>query len=202
MDISLCTVYDLSPCTKGLDQNNRFTESVRDFRWKQMASHEMTLRFLWHCVSQPTIRDEAGDPNMKQSVLQITDANMTSASEGDFPSQVRRQIRYPLRAPVTFHWIGRDGVAHEGKGNSRDISEGGAYIVTRSSPPAGAEILLEIRFPYLPELDRFHRIEMDGRVVRVDLLLDNRSGWGFAISAQRTVLQEVEDGDTGPRSEM
>src|SRR5580704_19186143 len=130
---------------------------------------------------------------MKQGVLQITDAKMTDASESDFSSEVRRQIRYPLRAPVTFHWIGRDGAAHEGKGNSRDISEGGAYIVTRSSPPMGAGVMLEIRFPYLPELDRFHRIEMDGQVVRVDLLLDNRAGWGFAISSKRTILQEVDD---------
>jgi hypothetical protein len=136
---------------------------------------------------------------MKQSVLPITDVKTTNASEGESSPQVRRQIRYPLRAPVTFHWIGRDGATHEGKGNSRDISEGGAYIVTRNSPPMNAGIMLEIRFPYLPELDRFHRIEMEGRVVRVDLLLDNRAGWGFAISAQRTVLQEVDDGGDAPR---
>ena len=133
---------------------------------------------------------------MKQNVLQIIDARTTGTSEGEFSPQVRRQIRYPLRAPVTFTWIGRDGEAHEGKGNSRDISEGGAYVVTRTSPPMGAGLLLEIRFPYLPELDRFHRIEMDGQVVRVDLLLDNRAGWGFAISASHTVLQEVEGEDT------
>jgi hypothetical protein len=136
---------------------------------------------------------------MKQSVLQISDSKISSVSEGEYSSQVRRQIRYPLRSPVTFHWIGRDGIAHEGKGNSRDISEGGAYIVTRNSPPMGAGVMLEIRFPYLPELDRFHRIEMEGRVVRVDLLLDSRAGWGFAISSQRTVLQEVEDEGSGPR---
>jgi hypothetical protein len=136
---------------------------------------------------------------MKQSVLQIGDSKTSSFSEGEYSSQVRRQIRYPLRAPVTFHWIGRDGATHEGKGNSRDISEGGAYIVTRSSPPMGAGVMMEIRFPYLPELDRFHRIEMEGRVVRVDLLLDNRAGWGFAISSQRTVLQEVEDEGKGPQ---
>ena len=91
-------------------------------------------------------------------------------------------------------------MAHEGKGNSRDISESGAYIVTKNSPPMSADVMLEIRFPYLPELDRFHRIEMDGRVVRVDLLLDNRSGWGFAISAERTVLQEVDESGPEPRS--
>jgi PilZ domain len=164
-----------------------------------MASLEMTLGFLRRSAVAPIIRLEAGDLKMKQSVMQITDAQASGASEGDFASQVRRQIRYPLRAPVTFRWIGRDGATHEGKGNSRDISEGGAYIVTRSSPPLGAGVLLEIRFPYLPELDQFHRIEMDGQVVRVDLLLDNRAGWGFAISSRRTVLQEVEDEETGPR---
>jgi hypothetical protein len=139
---------------------------------------------------------------MKQSVLQMSDAKKSGGvSEGDYSSQVRRQIRYPLRAPVTFTWIDSDGATHEGKGSSRDISEGGAYIVTRGSPPIGADVLLEIRFPYLPELDRFHRIEMDGQVVRVDLLLDNRAGWGFAISSRRTVLQEVKDGKTGPHLE-
>jgi len=137
---------------------------------------------------------------MKQNVLQITDAKISRVSEGDYSSQVRRQIRYPLRAPVTFTWIDTDGATHEGKGNSRDISEGGAYIVTRSSPPMGASVMLEIRFPYLPELDRFHRIEMEGRVVRVDMLLDHRSVWGFAISARRTVLQEAEDAETRPRN--
>jgi hypothetical protein len=166
-----------------------------------MASRERTLGFLRPFADAPTIRREAGDWKMKQSVMQITDANTTSASEGDFSSQVRRQIRYPLRAPVTFRWTGPDGATHEGKGNSRDISEGGAYVVTRSSPPIGAGVLLEIRFPYLPELDRFHRIEMDGRVVRVDLLLDNRAGWGFAISSKRTILQEVDDDESGPRAE-
>jgi PilZ domain len=160
----------------------------------------MTLRFLWLFDAATSMRAMAGDSNMKQSVLQITDAKTSSVSEGDYSSQVRRQIRYPLRAPVTFHWIGRDGVAHEAKGNSRDISESGAYIVARNSPPMNAGVMLEIRFPYLPELDRFHRIEMDGRVVRVDLLLDSRSGWGFAISAQRTVLQEVEESGQEPRS--
>jgi PilZ domain len=160
----------------------------------------MTFCFLWRFDAATIIRAKAGDPNMKQSVLQIGDTKMSSVSEGDYSSQVRRQIRYPLRAPVTFHWVGRDGMAHEGKGNSRDISESGAYIVTKNSPPMSADVMLEIRFPYLPELDRFHRIEMDGRVVRVDLLLDNRSGWGFAISAQRTVLQEVDESEPGPRS--
>src|ERR1700733_3492350 len=181
-------------------EDNRFSQSIRGPRGRQKASREMTLSFLRRFDEATIIRAKAGAPNMKQSVLQITDAKTSSVSEGDYSSQVRRQIRYPLRAPVTFHWIGSDGLAHEGKGNSRDISESGAYIVTRNSPPMNAGVMLEIRFPYLPELDRFHRIEMDGRVVRVDLLLDNRAGWGFAISAQRTVLQEVDESGPGPRS--
>jgi hypothetical protein len=136
---------------------------------------------------------------MRQTDLQIAGEKASSNSESEVTSQVRRQIRYPLRAPVTFIWMGDDGVKYEGKGNSRDISEGGVYIVTRSSPPTGALVMLAIRFPYLPELDRFHRIEMNGSVVRVDLLLDNRAGWGFAVSSERTVLQEreVEGEDNG-----
>jgi hypothetical protein len=144
------------------------------------------------------MRLEAGDLIMKHGELQISDATTIGNSEAEATSRVRRQIRYPLRAPVTFHWVGRDGLQYEGKGNSRDISEGGAYIVTKSSPPMGALVMMAIRFPHLPELDRFHRIEMSGRVVRVDLLLDSRAGWGFAISSMRTVLQEIDDEENGP----
>lgn len=143
------------------------------------------------------MRLEAGELIMKHSELQITEAKTPGNSEGEVTPQVRRQIRYPLRAPVTFHWVGRDGLQNEGKGNSLDISEGGAYIVTKSSPPMGALVMMAIRFPHLPELDRSHRIEMSGRVVRIDLLLDNRAGWGFAISSMRTVLQEIDDEENG-----
>jgi hypothetical protein len=160
----------------------------------------MTLGFLRLRALEHKIRAESWDSKMRQGELQITVEKAPRASEGEGTSKVRRQIRYPLRAPVTFIWMGRDGVQYEGKGNSRDISECGIYIVTKNSPSMGALVMLAIRFPYLPELDRFHRIEMNGRVVRVDLLLDSRAGWGFAVSSERTVLQEVEDEENGKGS--
>jgi hypothetical protein len=157
----------------------------------------MTMGFLRPRGTEHRIRVESWGLKMRQGELQITVEKAPRASEVEGTSKVRRQIRYPLRAPVTFIWVGRDGVQYEGKGNSRDISEGGVYVVTKSSPPMGALVMLAIRFPYLPELDRFHRIEMNGHVVRVDLLLDSRAGWGFAVAADRTVLQEVEDEENG-----
>ena len=116
---------------------------------------------------------------------------------------VRRSLRYPLRAPVTFTWRGLDGVEHRGKGISRDISEGGAYVVTRTCPPLRSSITLVIRFASLPGLAPSYRLELAGRVVRIEPLLHamshSKESWGFAVSSSLPVLREG-DGLDDPES--
>jgi hypothetical protein len=110
-------------------------------------------------------------------------------------AEVRHQIRYPLRAPVSFTWFSRDGAQREAKGNSRNIGEGGAYILSRNCPPVGAQIILIFRFPHLGDFARCHRLEMSGQVVRAEILPNNKGMCGFAVSSTWTILQEPKDGD-------
>lgn len=113
-------------------------------------------------------------------------------------ANVRHQIRYPLRTPVSFTWFDREGETRGAKGNSRNIGEGGAYILTRNCPPVSAQIILVFRFPYLPDFARFHRLEMSGQVVRAEFLPNAKGMWGFAVASIWTMLQEPEDSDQGP----
>jgi PilZ domain len=105
---------------------------------------------------------------------------------------VRREIRFPLRAHAAFAWVGRDGLHHDASGYSRDISEHGAYILAKMCPPVRAMIRLVIRFRYRqdPALSRW--IEMDARVVRVELQLTNKSGWGFAVASTHSASREID----------
>ena len=104
-------------------------------------------------------------------------------------TEIRHQIRYPLRAPVKFEWIGRDGVHREAAGHSRDISEAGAYVRAKACPPVGSVIRLVIRFPSLPDAAHSSRLEMNGRVVRTELLFTSRTNWGFAVASAPAVLR-------------
>lgn len=132
---------------------------------------------------------------MGSNEMQTARAMSCGTSEADPLPEVRREIRYPLRARTDFIWVGRDGVKHEASGHSRDISEHGAYIVAKTCLPAGTMIRVEIRFPYRRNPSRSCRMEMDGRVVRVELLLTNKSGWGFGVASTRSVLHDIDDSD-------
>jgi PilZ domain len=128
---------------------------------------------------------------------EIQTARMVSyrTSEADPLAEVRREIRYPLRARSEFVWVGRDGAQHEASGYSRDISEHGAYILAKTCPPMGAMIRTVIRFPYRRDPARSRLIEMDGRVMRVELLLTHKAGWGFAVASTHSVLHDIDESD-------
>jgi len=115
--------------------------------------------------------------------------------DGDLTAEVRHQIRYPLRVPVSFTWFSGEGTPRSAKGTSLNIGEGGAYILTRNSPPVSAQITLVFRFPHLPDFARFHRLEMGGRVVRAEVVPNGKGLWGFAVASAWTVMAENEDSD-------
>jgi len=140
---------------------------------------------------------------MGSNEIQTARAISSGASSMDGLPEVRREMRYPLRARSEFVWVGRDGVQHEASGHSRDISEHGAYIVAKACPPPGAPVRMVIRFPHRgePAGSRSIGMEMDGRVVRVELLLTSKAGWGFGIASTHSVLRDVDDSDGGSREE-
>jgi hypothetical protein len=111
---------------------------------------------------------------------------------------VRTQMRFPIAAPVTFNWLARDCTQHQGTGRSRNISEGGAFVFTRKLPPIGACINLSIQFPSLASNGRILRMEMTGEVVRLELPLDRKSKWGFAVARKRRSLNLFRDRKIAP----
>jgi len=143
----------------------------------------------------------AGSRKMGSNDIQTAKAISCGTSDGDGPPEVRHEIRYPLRARSEFIWVGRDGIHHEASGHSRDISEHGAYIFAKTCPPMGAMVRLVARFLNRRDPSRSRRIEMDGRVVRVELLLTNKAGWGFAVASTHSVLHEIDDLDGESRDE-
>jgi hypothetical protein len=89
----------------------------------------------------------------------------------------RTSIRFPLEAPVTFSWMDENGSRQHGEGSSRDISEGGAFVFALVCPAVGSSV--ELRVP-LEGLDTT-RIDLAGRVVRVEQAHDGKGANGFAV---------------------
>lgn len=99
--------------------------------------------------------------------------------------ELRNRVRYRLSADAVFTW---EGPQHRlvGEGVTRDISVAGAFIFTRTCPPVGARVELEIF------LSRAHgnsgkgvQIKTEARVVRVE----HSATEGFAaVSEDFTLL--------------
>jgi hypothetical protein len=102
--------------------------------------------------------------------------------------QRRRHIRYPIRVGVSVQWVapGRKGSL---KGKTRDISEGGAFVISRTLPPLGAFVELEIQLTTRQAGAASSRLEMQGEVLRVETPSNKPAQWGFAINATKTLMQ-------------
>jgi len=110
------------------------------------------------------------------------------------PRQPRKAIRFPLEAPIVFQWAD-SGSEKRGEGRTRDISETGAFVLSRTCPPAGAEISFNIFLPLLPDFEPKTRVEAVGRVLRVEQARGIEGRDGFAILSQHTLLRINNHGD-------
>jgi hypothetical protein len=108
-------------------------------------------------------------------------------SDGSFDR--RKVIRYRMSARVVFHWNGPRNARIRGEGTTRDVSLAGAYILTATSPPVNARVLMEIIFPALfTEFSTTITAEMKVLRVDQDIAGDMRSGFsvfgkGFSVSS-------------------
>jgi hypothetical protein len=68
----------------------------------------------------------------------------------------------------------------QGKGQSRDISEMGAFVLAADCPPLGANVGLSMDLEAFPSATNFSLIEFEGQVVRVDRS-DGKAENGFAV---------------------
>jgi len=99
-------------------------------------------------------------------------------------TQRRKFKRFPLRTPVIFSWPDSQGVGQSGEGTSRDISIGGVFVVSETTPREGATVAVEVMlFAARSAVPKF-RVPGKGRVARVER--GGRKGQmsGFAVQAE------------------
>lgn len=104
----------------------------------------------------------------------------------------RREVRYEVRAPVTFMWDDHNkGSSLREKGVTRDISTKGLYISSSVAPPLGAKLSLAIVFPPLDVGARGTRWGADGTVARV---AREDEEMGFAVISESGLRNPKPDG--------
>jgi hypothetical protein len=107
----------------------------------------------------------------------------------------RRHLRYPLAAAVKYRWSTPKLMLGQGEGHSRDVSEGGTFVLADALPPVGASIDVTIQLPAWQVGAAALRMEMTGEVIRVDVPPGHEQKWGFAISSKKTLLKRLEENE-------
>jgi hypothetical protein len=115
---------------------------------------------------------------------------------------LRKAVRYPLDAPVTFSWKDEHGIGQESDGFTRDISMNGAYVFAYRCPPLGVPLGLSIHLPALPQSVGAVMIQSEARVVRVENTDGGGRRTGFAVCNQSVVMKEGSDGDGKPNQHV
>jgi hypothetical protein len=98
-------------------------------------------------------------------------------------------MRYPVKAPVSFRWKDENGNQRQGEGTSRDVSETGTFVFAPGCPPVGADVALKIFLVAMPGATKMVRVEVDGRVLRVEQATAAASS-GFAVLTKDAILRE------------
>jgi hypothetical protein len=102
-------------------------------------------------------------------------------------------MRYPLEAQVSFHWKDKDGTERRGQGTSRDLSETGTFVFAPACPPVGSKVELRISVAALPSAASALRMELEGRVLRVEQTTVRKGSGGFAVATNGAALRENDE---------
>jgi hypothetical protein len=100
--------------------------------------------------------------------------------------ELRNRVRYRLSAEAVFAWEGAQNGRLVGQGVTRDISLAGVFIFTRTSPPVGATLKLDIFLSPAPASGgKVVRIKTEATVIRVE---HSAAAEGFAAVSQDFTL--------------
>ena len=113
---------------------------------------------------------------------------VSSSMRQEAPRKPRKAIRFPLEAPIVFRWAD-SGIEKQCEGRTHDISEAGAFVLSRVCPPVGTEISFNIFLPVLPGFEPKTRVEAVGRVLRVEQARGLEGRDGFAILSHHSLLR-------------
>jgi hypothetical protein len=132
---------------------------------------------------------EQGGRQMR-TALAASGPAMTSNREGVIEEFYRRRhIRYPLRVPVEFQARSHDQQREAVRARSRDISEGGVFVLSKVLPVLGANMELIMRLPAAQGATAPLVLEMTGEVIRLETPSGRENQWGFAVCARRTIFR-------------
>ena len=106
--------------------------------------------------------------------------------------QRRSAMRFPLDVPVVFWWQDAKGEHQEGEGRVYDISERGVFVLASVCPPAHSQVGAKISITAIPDVPRGLRMQVEGRVLRVERVESGDRRDGFAIVSGRAILHEEE----------
>lgn len=97
-------------------------------------------------------------------------------------------MRYPVKARVDFWWRADDQNC-AGSGTSRDVSEKGAFVLAPACPPVGADVGLTFFLPKLSKTIAAVRMEVEGKVIRVEDESIAHKRAGFAVLTTAAILR-------------
>jgi PilZ domain len=112
----------------------------------------------------------------------------------------RQAIRYPLQLAATFTWEDEEGILRQGEGNTRNISEKGAFVYAAILPPIGSSVELHFSLPALSDSGRKMHVQHTGETLRLEGSAQGEQSGGFAISS-RQIVWRYEDGGNFDRSD-
>jgi hypothetical protein len=112
----------------------------------------------------------------------------------------RRAIRYPLQLPASFSWKDEERIVRHGEGNSRNISEKGAFVDAAILPPIGSSVELHFSLPAFSDKARKMHVQYTGETLRLEGKEQGEHSSGFAITSRNAVWR-YEDGNNSDRSE-
>ncbi len=104
-------------------------------------------------------------------------------------TELRRRVRHRLAAEAVFTWRSAEGGWLHGEGVTRDLSVGGAFLFSLTSPPVGATIHLDVLLFPLEGGTRSLRLKTEGTVIRVEHGSDVGNE-GFAVVLEGLNLGE------------
>jgi hypothetical protein len=110
----------------------------------------------------------------------------------DVTRLARTTIRYPLEASIVFWWKDENGTYRQEEGRGRDASDRGAFVFAVVCPPVGADIRIRISMEGFPDEAAALRIEVEGRVLRIDGSRASGENTGFAVLLSNPIVAGSE----------
>lgn len=105
----------------------------------------------------------------------------------------RKHNRYRVGIPVIFSWQAAKEVRRQAVGLTRDMSLSGAFVLTTSPPPLGADIRLKGFLPPVLGAVQGLQIRGQGLVVRLEPALAGEPHGGFALAGKRFAMHRREE---------